>query len=681
VSLARESLLNERYRIKQELVQSGMGTLYLARDEILNVDVAIKENQYTSTDHSKQFRQEATILARLRHATLPRVIDHFVVKSQGEYLVMDYIEGKDLQDQLESQDHPFSEEEVTWIGSTICNALDYLHSRTPPIIHRDIKPANLKRTPDGHIMLLDFGLAKHYQQDEVTAIGAQGVTAGYSPVEQYSGGTDSRSDVYALGATLYTLLTGRIPPEAVQRAIETEKLEPIKASNPKVSAKMERIIEKAMAVKAENRFQSAIAFQKALQGAHSLNEKIELKPEKVPTKSKAGQKQTGFPQAPTQLAPKTKKKRRWLFLLLTLITLCAGAFTGLFILWKNGTISSLLSQTPTQIAQVELANDQTKPTDTQTSLETDAKTVTVVPAVQSSPTSSPTIEAPSQSTETPQGGGQGQVAFVSERDGLPQVYLLDLTGGEIEQITSEAEGACQPAWSPDGMRLAYISPCDGRKERYDGASIFVYDFQTLRTDLISSLAAGDYDPAWSPEGSKLAFTSLQNGRPQIFLFDIESRETRQLMNRAPINRMPVWSPDGGQVIFVTPDPFTNRPTLFIVDSKGQNEPKRILGQRYAEAFRPSWSPQGDLIVFDLGATGEIGGRLLGQNQDASIQTNLLSAESPDFSPDGQWLVFDGILDGSSREIFLMLKTGARLQRLTGHPAEDYQPDWRPAAGQ
>jgi len=73
--------------------------------------------------------------------------------------------------------------------------------------------------------------------------------------------------------------------------------------------------------------------------------------------------------------------------------------------------------------------------------------------------------------------------------------------------------------------------------------------------------------------------------------------------------------------------------------------------------------------------------LLGQNQDASIQTNLLSAESPDFSPDGQWLVFDGILDGSSREIFLMLKTGARLQRLTGHPAEDYQPDWRPAAGQ
>ncbi len=681
MSLEIESLLNERYRIKQELVQSGMGTLYLAHDEILNVHAAIKENRYTSTDHSKQFRQEATILARLRHANLPRVIDHFVVKDQGEYLVMDYILGKDLQEQLESQDQPFSEEEAAWIGCTVCDALDYLHSRTPPIIHRDIKPANLKRTPEGCIMLLDFGLAKHYQRDEATAVGAQGVTAGYSPVEQYGGGTDVRSDIYALGATLYTLLTGRIPPEAVERAIGTANLDPIKALNPRVSAEMQGVIEKAMAIKAEDRFQSAKALQKALQGSEPVNDSTNHKSEKVLVSPRGGQRQTSFAQEPTQLAHTTKKKRRWLWLLLMLTVLCAGVLTGLFFLWKNGIIASLIGQTPTQTIQVELVSDQSIPTEPQSSPTLADEMATDAFEVQPSPSSSPMVEVTLQPAGTPQGGGQGHIAFVSERAGLPQLYLLDLVDSEIEQITFEAEGACQPAWSPDGMRLAYISPCDGRKERYDGASIFVFNFQTLRTDLISSLAAGDYDPAWSPDGGTLAFTSLQNGRPQVFLFDIETGETRQLMNRATINRMPVWSPDGSQVIFVTLDPITNRPTLFIVDSGGQNEPKSILGQGYTQAFRPDWSPQGDLIVFDLGDTGELGGRLLGRNQDASIQTDLVIAENPDFSPDGQWLVCDGALEGSSGEIFLMLRTGARLQRLTDHAAEDYQPDWRPATGQ
>jgi len=679
------SLLNDRYRKKRRLVQSGMGTLFLAHDEILNVDVAIKENMYASTDHSIQFRQEAMILARLRHSNLPRVIDHFVIKDQGEYLVMDYIEGRDLQAQLDIQGHPFSEREAVQIGITVCDALAYLHSRQPPIIHRDIKPANLKRTPEERIMLLDFGLAKHYQQDEVTAVGAKGVTAGYSPVEQYGQGTDARSDIYALGATLYTLLTGQVPPDSVERAIGMDDLEPITVYHPAVSKKLQDVISTAMAVKADDRFQSAEELKFALQSALPMDitpaqggEPASRNPEKASI-------QAIDPQALTVLSPRTKsrKKSHWYWLLPLIIFVFGGALTGLYFLWNNGWIDGLITQNPSPTAVIGLLVEPATPTPTEPE---PTPTMTIEPSTSTpealpSPTFSPSPSPTSEPVGTPQGGGQGQIAFVSERDGFPQIYMMDLVGRQLEQIISEPDGACQPTWSPDGMRLAYISPCDGRKERYDGASIFVYDFRSGRTDLISFLAAGDYDPAWSPDGGTLAFTSLQNGRPQIFIYDFATGETRQLMNRATINRMPVWSPDGAQIIYVSLDPISNQSTLFIVDAAGQEEPKVIFGQGYSETFRPDWTPEGDWIVFDLGGEGMLGGWLRSRNQDAPIQTQLAIAESPDFSPDGQWLACDGVLDLPRHDIFLMLRTGARLQRLTDDPAEDYQADWRPATSQ
>ena len=683
MSLEIDSLLNERYRKKRRLMQSGMGMLFLAHDEILNVDVAIKENQYTSTDHSIQFRQEAMILARLRHANLPRVIDHFIIKDQGEYLVMDYIEGVDLGARLEYQDRPFSVDETVKIGDAVLDALEYLHSRELPIIHRDIKPANLKCTPEGRIMLLDFGLAKHYLRDEATAVGAKGVTNGYSPVEQYGEGTDARSDIYALGATLYTLLTGHVPPDSVERAIGIDDLKHIQAFNPEVSPQLQRVITRAMAIKADDRFQTATDFRKALLSAHPLKQMSD-KPSQAAPLSAVGERRPAIsPDAPTVLAPQIKKKRRWLWILPLVLVLFAGALTGLFFLWRNGSFDSLIAQAPSQTAVPEfLIIDPTPtPTEPEPTATSTIPAATNTPEPQPSLTLSPTPSLTPEPVGTPQGGGQGQIAFVSERDGFPQVYLMDLSGGEVEQITSELQGACQPAWSPDGMRLAYISPCDGRKERYDGASIFIFDFGTGRTELISFLAAGDYDPAWSPDGGKLAFTSLQNGKPQIFLFDFATGETRQLMDRATINRMPVWSPDGLEIVFVTLNPLTNEPTLFIVDAEGQNEPKSILGQSYAEAYRPDWTPQGDLIVFDQEGDGILGGRLLGRNQDVPIQTNLTVAENPDFSPDGQWLACDGVFDLPRHDIFLMLRTGARLQRLTDDPAEDYQVDWRPSTGQ
>jgi Tol biopolymer transport system component len=326
--------------------------------------------------------------------------------------------------------------------------------------------------------------------------------------------------------------------------------------------------------------------------------------------------------------------------------------------------------TEAAVSAVTTEISEPEPTDTP-ELPTPTMTET---AVMATATVTPTLPPEA----TPQGGGAGQIAFVSERSGLPQIYLLSVDGSIVEQLTFESEGACQPDWSPDGRDLAFISPCSGRKERYDSASIFVLHLESGVTDLISTLATGDYDPDWSPDGTKLAFTSLQTGKPQVFIYSFETRSSEILMNRSTVSRMPEWSPDGSQILFVSPSPVNNRPTLFVVDAAGQEEPKAVQGPNWSEAYRPAWSPQGDLIFFDLGTQSMLGGRLPSSNQDVPLNTALSFPESPAFSADAQWLVCDGVLDIPGRDIFIMTRTGVRLTRLTDDPAEDYQPAWRPA---
>ena len=144
--IERDSLLIKRYRILEILGQGGMGSIYRAEDENLGVQVAVKENLFTSDEYARQFRREAVILANLRHPNLPRVTDHFVIDGQGQYLVMDYIEGQDLRERIDTQGL-LSDVDAVILGTAVCEALAYLHSRQPQVVHRDIKPGNIKITP------------------------------------------------------------------------------------------------------------------------------------------------------------------------------------------------------------------------------------------------------------------------------------------------------------------------------------------------------------------------------------------------------------------------------------------------------------------------------------------------------------------------------------------------------
>jgi len=264
--LATGTLLNRRYRIVRLLGQGGFGAVYRAWDLNLNRPCAVKENTDVSLEAVRQFSREASLLANLSHPNLPRVTDHFSIPGQGQYLVMDFIEGEDLREMVEKSFEPLPEEQVLpWIIQ-VCDALSYLHSLPQPIIHRDLKPANIRITPQGKAYLVDFGIAKIYDPQLHTTSGAKALSPGYSPPEQYGQGrTDARSDVYALGATLYTLLTSQRPPDSVDLLTATApKLPSVRSLNPKVSPALSMVIEKAMQLDRNLRFQNIEEFKEAL---------------------------------------------------------------------------------------------------------------------------------------------------------------------------------------------------------------------------------------------------------------------------------------------------------------------------------------------------------------------------------------------------------------------------------
>lgn len=273
--LAPETILQGRYRIVRQLGQGGMGAVYEAVDLRLDTVVALKETLFTEERLRKQFEREARLLARLHHQALPRVSDHFT-ENDGQFLVMQYIPGEDLFEMQGRSGNAFPQADVLQWADQLCDALDYLHTQDPQIIHRDIKPQNLKLTARGQIVLLDFGLAKGSggQMSVVTTSASIfGYTPNYAPLEQVQGlGTDPRSDIYSLAATLYHLMTNLKPPDALSRAgalvngLE-DPLAPADSVSPNVSPSVAQVLQTAMSQKRDDRYESAEAMREALRSA------------------------------------------------------------------------------------------------------------------------------------------------------------------------------------------------------------------------------------------------------------------------------------------------------------------------------------------------------------------------------------------------------------------------------
>src|SRR5260221_5908328 len=253
-----------RYVIKKLLGQGGMGAAVRATDLRLDSKpVVIKEVISDNTDPAKlqedvrNFKREVATLAHLDHPLIPNVTDHFQEGSRY-FMVQEYVEGENLEERMDRVNQPMKERDVLSYASQILDILDYLAQETPPIVHRDIKPANIIiGNKDKRAHLVDFGIARadvtrNAQRKQTSALG----TPGYAPPEQYQGNADPRSDLYALAATLHHLLTNRDPRNEPPFAYP-----PVRALNPRLSPETERVLDHALKVDINQRYQSAAAMK------------------------------------------------------------------------------------------------------------------------------------------------------------------------------------------------------------------------------------------------------------------------------------------------------------------------------------------------------------------------------------------------------------------------------------
>jgi TonB family protein len=270
--LTPDTLLQGRYRLGRQLGQGGMGTVYEAVDQRLDTVVAVKESHLNDEHLVKQFALEARLLAKLRHPALTKVIDHFE-ENGAQFLVMEYIPGPDLSALLAEQNSPFSIPQVMKWADQLLNALNYLHTQTPSIIHRDIKPQNLKLTAEDQIILLDFGLAKGAAGGVSKVASVYGYTPTYAPLEQIQGtGTEPRSDLYSLAATLYQLMTNVSPPDALTRVMDItnelpDPLVPANQLNPRIASGVSQTLSYAMHLNRDKRPATAAVMRELLRVA------------------------------------------------------------------------------------------------------------------------------------------------------------------------------------------------------------------------------------------------------------------------------------------------------------------------------------------------------------------------------------------------------------------------------
>lgn len=245
------TVIDGKYEILKEIGRGGMSIVYLAMDKHLNKQWAVKEIKKKGSGKNDEIvvnslLAEANMMKRLDHPSLPRIVD-IIDNGITIYVVMDYIEGESL-DKILNEYGAQPEDMVIGWAKQLCDALSYLHSQRPPIIYRDMKPANVMLKPEGNIKIIDFGIAREYKEQNLADTTVLG-TKGYAPPEQYSGQTDPRSDIFALGMTMHHLLTGVDPRNG-------EPYAPVRQWNPELSEGIEVIIDRCVQPAAENRYQS-----------------------------------------------------------------------------------------------------------------------------------------------------------------------------------------------------------------------------------------------------------------------------------------------------------------------------------------------------------------------------------------------------------------------------------------
>jgi serine/threonine protein kinase len=471
----------------------------------------------------EQFLAEARVMARLDHPVLPKVSDYFIVENGREYLVMDYVEGEDLLSLLERTKQPLDEQSVLRWAEQVLDALAYLHTQRPQsIIHRDIKPANLRTNLLGQVKLVDFGLVKLLDRNSPeTKLELRGIgTPAYAPLEQFASSddhTDTRSDIYALGATLYHLLTNFYPPDVHQRMLNPDSLPRPRQLNQMLSENTERVILKAMEVYPNDRYQSAEEMRQALLSAAGPS---------------PGAKQSAAPIS------------AWVFGVMGLIVVLVILAGFSYVLFGGS------GQQEEASAQPEVAQEQSTATPTSFILQAlaDAPTDTPTPVVeQRSITEEPLGEGASP-TETP------------------------IASPEPTAVTTSTAAASRPRVIPASALVGTIAYPVFNGTDYD---LYFGQADGSGSSLYRKSAS---QPAFSPDGSQIAFHSWRLDAWGLMTMDIDDQTDPRLIANFVEDQLPTWTADGQEIILLSRRAGDRKSRLIRVGSAQERSEGVVIGE-------------------------------------------------------------------------------------------------------
>ncbi len=678
------------YEIIAPLGRGGMGEVWLAEDRRLKRKVALKllpEEFTKDADRVRRFEQEAHAVSALNHPNIITLFD-FGHTEEGYFITTEFVDGQTLRARLrEGESVPVRE--AVEITLQICAALAAAHEAG--VIHRDLKPENVMVRRDGYVKVLDFGLAKLTEErqgdgargrlgeiDPAFALsprrpvalsqtnpGAVMGTVSYMSPEQARGQkVDARTDIFSLGVMLVELLTGRSPFEGETPSDRLASLlrdEPLSLAqlNADLPAALDQIVQKALAKQREARWTKVPAFASALRAlAQELEFKSRLTHREPATQ---GAEQQSDSRALPRKAVRGVQKNSWLLALVTLL------IAGATLLWFKWPRQPHATQPVTdEFAPVRLTHHIAR--DLQPAYSPDRK----------------------------------KIAFNSNRDGFPAIYLMNADGSDLRKISNDLLDSGSASWSADGTKIRFGAKDGIYEVNIDGSGLtkLLNVLGTLSPDgkkivMIKSLIAGsqagveifvanadgsnpirltnnhslDVDPSWSPDGRRIVFTCFPDGfvegesnNAEICVMGADGSNLVRLTNHPALDKVPAWSPDGTRIAFHSPRGCKSGEAIHVMNADGSN----VMQLTECQNFEGPgiWSPDSKRLIYASDRDGNA--EIYSINADPSHQTNLtrhLAEDSePVWSHDGKKIAFISNRDGKD-SLFVMDASGGNQRKL------------------
>ena len=644
-------IVQERYAVVRPLGSGGFGAVFLATDSRLgNRQIALK---YFATAHMRPdeaaqaaqlFQSEAHTLANLNHPNLTPVLDYFDV-SDGWVLVMAYVPGDSLATLQKRLNGPFGEHQVIDWAIELCTVLDYLHRQRPPLVFRDLKPSNIMRTPDGKLMLIDFGIVRTFKEGQHQDTVQMG-TPGYAPPEQYGGQTEPRSDLYSLGATMYVLLTG-------ERLTGGLLIPSVRERSPDVSPALDDLVRRMTALRPQERPASALAVRSELEqiradsssGAFVANpfaaadaavspqpnafRSTSDEPTRVnpalparPTAPPVYQPQAAPVQNYVQSAPQTgqnyaqsappaqnyaqpaqipaapiaaarRGNGRWgLVALLVLLLGGAGAAYALRDRVFGGAdvgVATALPAAPDALLGTLIVTSRDN-------ADSGPYSLLEIPLQDGIPRS--VVPNHDDTAIADRRRSDGRIVYshgvVFEGKLIEQIFSINADGSDERQLSSGGSLSRAPRWSPDGKRIAFESTRDVSGD--NPRDIYIMNADGSNVQRITAEAGWQGGPAWSPDGTQLVFHSKTGERYELALLKLASGEQFTLAAVPGEDTFwPDWSPDGGTVAFMT---GSGDSTAIYTVAAGGGTPRKLTNLGAGTNRWPRWSPDGRYLAFE-----------------------------------------------------------------------------------